>query len=100
LRHVLIYFVGILTLLYAFVPYDNQLAVARFITVYSAGLSSSGTMSMLLFGYLPMAVVVLLAISLTWRQLRRRDAGLLDARGKLILEAEMTGPIIGCAWTQ
>jgi hypothetical protein len=90
LRHAVIYIAAVLTLLYAFAPYDHQLAIARFVIAHSAGWSSAGSLSTLLFGYLPMGFLVMLATLLTWRQTRRRDAGLLDAGGKLLLEAEVS----------
>ena len=86
----LIHLVGIVTLVYAFAPYDNQLAIIHFVRAHSAGPSSAGSLSALLFGYLPIVVLAGLAMLLTQRQMRRRDAGLLDARGKLPLEAEVT----------
>lgn len=90
LRHALIYLVAIVTLLYAFAPYDNQLAIIRFVTAHSAGRSSAGSLSMLLFGYLPLGILALIAMLLTSRQMRRRDAGLLDARETLLLKAEVS----------
>jgi hypothetical protein len=90
LRHAVIYVAGMLTLLYAFAPYDNQLAIVHFVIAHSAGPSSAGSLNTLLFGYLPMGVLAILAMLLTWRQTRRRDAGLLDTRGKLLLEAEVS----------
>ncbi|PXA99084.1 hypothetical protein DMC47_05235, partial [Nostoc sp. 3335mG] len=88
LRHAVLYLVGILTLLYAFAPYENQLAILRFVTAHSAGRSSAGSLGALLFGYLPMVALVMLAMLLTWRQMRRRDAGLLRPEETLLLEAE------------
>lgn len=88
LRHAVLYLVGILTLLYAFAPYQNQLAILRFVTAHSAGRSSAGSLSALLFGYLPLVALVMLAMLLTWRQMRRRDAGLLGPDETLLLEAE------------
>lgn len=88
LRHAVLYLVGILTLFYAFAPYENQLAILRFVTAHSAGRSSAGSLGALLFGYLPMVALVMLAMLLTWRQMRRRDAGLLRPRETLLLEAE------------
>jgi hypothetical protein len=90
LRHAAIYVAGILTLLYAFAPYDHQLAIVRCVLAHSAGRSSAGSLNTLLFGYLPMVVLATLTLLLTWRQMRRRDAGLLDASGKLLLEAELS----------
>ncbi|MEN3745529.1 hypothetical protein TPR58_00010 [Sphingomonas sp. HF-S3] len=88
LRHAVLYAVGILTLLYAFAPYQNQLAILRFVTAHSAGRSSAGSLGVLLFGYLPMVALGMLAMLLTWRQMRRRDAGLLRPDETLLLEAE------------
>ena len=45
---------------------------------------------MLLFGYLPLGILALIAMLLTSRQMRRRDAGLLDARETLLLKAEVS----------
>lgn len=90
LRHALIYIVATATLLYAFAPYENQLAIARFLNAYSAGRTSAGSLALLTFGYLPMAGLSALAVLLTYRQMRRRDTGLLDARQTLLLEAETT----------
>lgn len=88
-RHALMHLVAIVALLYGFAPYDNQLVIIRFVTAHSASRSSAGSLNMTLFGYLPLGIMVLLAMLLTWRQMRRRDAGLLDARGTLLLEAEV-----------
>ncbi len=90
LRHMITYLVSIVTLLYGFAPYDNQLAIIQFVSTHSAGPSSVGSLGMLLFGYLPIVVLAVLAMLLTQRQMRQRDAGLLDARGMLLLEAEVT----------
>jgi hypothetical protein len=88
LRHAFMYAVGLATLLYVFASYADQLAIARFIVRHSAGSSSAGSLSSLLFVYLPMVWLSGLAMLLTFRQMRRRDAGLLGAREKLLLDAE------------
>ena len=90
LRHALIYLVGVATLVYVFAPYDNQRAIVRFLIAHSAGPSSAGSLSELIFGYVPMAFLAALAMILTSRQMRRRDAGLLDAHEKLVLQAELS----------
>jgi hypothetical protein len=87
-RHGFIYFVGIGTLLYAFAPYEHQLAIVRFVATHSVGRSSAGSLTMLLFGYVPLMMLAGLTMLLTWRQMRRRDAGLLDTSERLVLEAE------------
>ncbi len=87
-RHAFIYFVSIGTLLYAFAPYHHQLAIVRFVATHSVGGSSVGILNILLFGYVPLIMLVGLTMLLTWRQTRRRDAGLLDTRERLVLEAE------------
>jgi hypothetical protein len=109
LRHAFMYVVGIATLLYVFASYADQLAIARFIVRHSMGSASAGSLGSLLFVYLPMVLLSGLAMLLTCRQMRRRDAGLLDAREKQLLEAEtawlfsfaggftMTGML--CNWT-
>jgi hypothetical protein len=88
LRHALITLLGIATLFYAFAPYENQRAIVHFIWAHSAGRGSAGSLSSILFGYLPMAGTAALAMLLTWRQMKRRDAGLLDERATMMLEAE------------
>lgn len=89
LRHLAIYVIGMATLICTFVPYGNQLAIGRFITRYSAGRSSAGSLSAIVLGYLPMVVLSLLALALVHRQMKRQDAGLLDERGKAVLTAEI-----------
>ncbi len=89
LRHAVIYIVGIVTLLSAFVPCGHQLAINGFLVRYSAGRSSAGSLAALVFGYTPIVILSLLAMALTHRQMRRRDAGLLDARAGVLLEAEI-----------
>lgn len=88
LRHALIYTIAIATLLYAFAPYEHQLAIIRFLGAHSAGRASAGSLAMLIFGYLPIGVLVALAMLLTHRQMRLQDAGQLDERGQLLLKAE------------
>ncbi len=90
LRHALFYLIGIMTLLYAFAPYDHQRAIIRFLGAHSAGRASAGSLATFVFGYLPMGVLMALAMALTRRQVRERDAGRLDARGRILLEAEVT----------
>ena len=89
LRHALTYLLGILTLTYVFLPYQNQLGLARFINMYSAGHASARGLNSIVFFYLPMASMMTLAALMTWRQLRRRDAGLLNEQEKKLLTAEI-----------
>ncbi len=77
------------TLLFIFLPYENQLAIGRFVTHNSRGSASAGSLSMLLFAWLPLLLLVLLSMLLLSREMRRRDAGLLDDEAKLLLSAEM-----------
>lgn len=88
LRHVLVHVLGIATLIYIFLPYDNQLFFARVINQYSGGRASAGSLNSLMFFYLPLAAVMGLAALLTWNQMRRRDAGLLNDQEKTLLQAE------------
>ena len=88
LRHSLTYVIGIITVLYLFAPFEHQRAIASFVIKHSAGRSSAGSLSTMLFGLLPLLVTTMLAILLTYRQMHRRDAGLLDAHETLLLEAE------------
>lgn len=88
LRHALIYLIGIATLLYVFSPMEHQRAIARFIIGHSAGRSSAGSLTTLLVAYLPMVVIAALAMLLTHRQMRRRNAGLLQPQERLLLAAE------------
>ncbi|KPF49392.1 hypothetical protein IP65_20295 [Novosphingobium sp. AAP1] len=87
-RHFLIYLVGIVTILYVFAPYSNQIAIVRFLLANSAGRASAGSLSALVFGFVPMVTLTVLIGLLTRRQMKRRDAGLLDADGKALLDAE------------
>lgn len=89
-RHLFVHLVGITTLIYSFAPYDNQRAIARFVMSSSAGRASAGSLTMLVFGYLPMTALAVAAMLLTYRQLRRRDAGLLDAAETMVFEAEVS----------
>jgi hypothetical protein len=88
LRHGLIYLLAVATILYAFAPYEHQLRIVRFVAAHSAGGASAGSLSALLFGYLPMVLTVGIAMLLTHRGMRRLDAGLLDQRAALMLRAE------------
>jgi len=90
LRHALVHVLGIATLIYIFLPYANQLFFARIISQYSGGRASAGSLNSLIFFYLPLAAVMGLAVLLTWRQMRRRDAGLLADHERQWLEAETT----------
>lgn len=83
------YILGIATLFYVFLPYENQIAIGRFLVRHSVGTASAGGLGTLLFGYLPMAVLALISMLLLSRQLRRREAGVLSNDEKLALAAEM-----------
>ncbi|MGE8233785.1 MAG: hypothetical protein ACN6OR_10390 [Stenotrophomonas sp.] len=87
-RHAGFLLTGMATLLFIFLPYDNQLAISGFLARNSAGRASAGSLSMLLFAWLPLLSLSLLSMLLLSRQMRRRDAGLLDAGAKLVLTAE------------
>lgn len=89
-RHVLVHMLGIATLIYLFLPYANQLFFARVVSQYSSGRASAGSLNSLIFFYLPFAAVMGITVLLTWRQVRRRDAGLLNDHEKKVLEAETT----------
>lgn len=88
-RHVLIHLVGMAILLITFAPYGNQRAIVHLLHRFSAGTASYGSLAGLLFGYVPLALFCLLAMLLTQRQMKRRDAGLLDAEQSLVLNAEV-----------
>ena len=89
LRHGLFYLLAIAGLLFSFMPYENQIAISRFMVEISSGSATRRQLTGLLFGYLPMILFALLALALIHRQQRRRDADLLDARERLLLRAEM-----------
>ncbi len=87
LRHAVIYAIGMATLLCTFMPYDNQLAISRFLVEHGAGRQSTGNLTMLFF-YLPMIVFSILTAMLVDRKMKQRDAGMLDEREKALLVAE------------
>lgn len=76
-------------MLFSFMPYRHQVAMAHFMVEISSGSATRRQLTGLLFGYLPMILFALLALALTHRQQRRRDADLLDAREQILLRAEM-----------
>jgi hypothetical protein len=88
-RHALMYAAGAAALLFAFLPYDHQLRFTRFVALHSIGSASAGSLSSLLFVYLPMLVLRGLAMLLTARRMRQRNVGLLDGRHALLLAAEV-----------
>lgn len=88
LRHAVLYVLGIAALLLVFLPQDNQAAFSAFIGHYSAGRASAGSLTMLVFAWLPLLALIGLCMLLLRRQFRLRDAGLLDAAGKRLLSAE------------
>lgn len=89
LRHGAMLLLGVAALLYAFLPFANQIAIGRFLVGHSAGRVSAGSLGTLLFGYLPMLALAFVSMLLLSRQFRRRDAGLLTDEQKLLLAAEM-----------
>lgn len=88
LRHAAMYVFGMAVLITTFAPYQHQISIAHWLSRYSAGGASRGSLSGIVFVYLPMVVFAAFAILLTYRQLRRRDAGALNAGQMLLLEAE------------
>jgi hypothetical protein len=89
IRHAIFYLAAPLVLLALFLPYDKQVQIGHFIARHSAGRSSAGSLAGILFGYLPMGALVGIIMLLTYRQMRRRDAGLLAAPQQLVLIAEL-----------
>lgn len=89
LRHALMYLLGMVILIMTFAPYDNQISIGHWIHRFGAGSASRGSLSGLVFVYLPMLVFCALAMLLTYRQMKRRDAGALDAIKALELKAEL-----------
>lgn len=89
IRHTIFYALAISGLLFSFMPYQHQLAVLKFMVNISSGSATLRQLPGLLFGYLPMFFFALCAIMLTHRQQRRRDAGLLSIRERLLLRAEI-----------
>lgn len=89
LRHGLFYLLAIAGLLFSFMPYEHQIAISHFMAEIGSGSATRRQLTGLLFGYLPMILFALLALALVHRKQRRRDAGLLDARERLLLRAEM-----------
>lgn len=101
LRHGLFYLLAIAGLLFGFMPYEHQIAIAHFMGEIGSGSATRRQLTGLLFGYLPMILFALLAVALVHRQQRRRDAGLLDVSERLLLRAEINwlfsfGVALGC----
>lgn len=90
LRHWLARLLGIAVLLLFFLPYRNQTAIEQFLIAHSSGRASAGSLAGLLFLYLPFSLIMGLIMALTWRRMKRRDAGLLSTRDSLLLDAELT----------
>lgn len=88
-RHAGFLLIGMATLLFVFLPFENQLAIGGFLARHSAGRASAGSLSMLIFAWLPLLLLGLLSMLLLSRQMRRRDAGLMDAEARRVLAAEM-----------
>lgn len=88
-RHALLYASAIGGVLYGFMPYEHQVDLARLVWELGSGTATRRQLPVLLFGYLPLLAFGLLAVALTHRSRRRRDAGLLDAREQLILRGEV-----------
>lgn len=90
LRHWLARLFGIAALLFFFMPYRNQTAIAGFLAAHSGGRASAGSLAGLIFFYLPLCLIMGLIMALICRRMKRRDAGLLSARESLLLDAELT----------
>lgn len=88
LRHGVLRVIGMATLLHVFLPFGNQVAISGFLARHSAGWASAGSLATLLFAWVPLVLLLLLSMLLLSRQMRRRDAGLLDEEGKRLLQAE------------
>jgi hypothetical protein len=88
-RHALMYAAGAAALLFAFLPYNHQLQFTRFVAQHSVGSASAGSVSAILFVYLPIVALCGLAMLLTAGQMRRHKAGSLDKREALLLAAEL-----------
>jgi hypothetical protein len=89
LRHAAMHVVGATVLIATFARYGNQHAIGHLLDRFSAGPASRGSLASLLFDYVPLAAFAALAILLTHRQMKKRDAGRLDARQSLLLDAEL-----------
>lgn len=89
LRHALMYLLGMAILIMTFAPYENQISIAHWINRFGSGSASRGGLSGIVFVYLPMILFCALAMLLTYRQTKRRDAGALDAIKALELKAEV-----------
>lgn len=89
IRHLVLHTVAVGTLFYIFLPFDNQLAIGSYLFHHSAGRASAGKLSLLLFGFVPLTILLALSMFLLRRQMKNRDAGLLDDDQKLLLAAEL-----------
>lgn len=89
LRHGLMYLAAMTILVITFAPYQHQVRIASFLDRFSAGSASHGTLSGIAFLHAPMALFCVFAILVTHRQMKRRDAGGLDATRTIELDAEV-----------
>jgi len=89
LRHATLYLLGMALIAFVFLPLDNQRAFRSWVSRFSAGPASAGQLNVLLFAWLPLLVLIAVCMLSLYRQVRRRDAGLLDEAGKRLLNAEM-----------
>ncbi|HAL23184.1 MAG TPA: hypothetical protein DCP40_10720 [Stenotrophomonas sp.] len=90
LRHTVLYVLGMALVLFVFLPLDNQRAFASWVSRFSVSPAFAGQLNLLLFAWLPLLVLMALCMLLLYRQVRRRDAGLLDEADKRLLNAEMS----------
>ncbi|OUL11187.1 hypothetical protein B0X78_14060 [bacterium AM6] len=89
LRHATLYLLGMALIAFVFLPLDNQCAFRGWVSRFSAGPASAGQLNVLLFVWLPLLVLIAVCMLSLYRQVRRRDAGLLDEAGKRLLNDEM-----------
>lgn len=90
LRHAALYVLGMALVLFVFPPLDNQRAFGSWVSRFSVSPAFAGQLNVLLFAWLPLLVLMAVCMLLLYRQVRRRDAGLLDEAGKRLLNAEMS----------
>ncbi len=89
IRHAALTLAAMLGLTALFLPFGNQVRIAFFISRHSDGSATAGSLNEALFGWIPMILMAGLLVLLTYRQMQRRNDGMLDGGEQLLLRSEL-----------
>ena len=89
IRHAAMTLAAMLGLTALFLPFGNQVRFAFFIGRHRYGSATAGSLDDALFGWIPMILMVGLLVLLTYRQMQRRNDGMLDGGEQLLLRSEL-----------